>query len=132
MATVAERELYPFSTSDAKSVPVDIIWPLKFIKKAFIADDETSMSIPADFDIVSIKATADVLIDFGNAATYPIAETAYSSALFVPAETIMTVRLPSTGAVKLVPATAGQAGSLYIQSVQKWAALGLQRQLTNR
>lgn len=132
MATVAERELYPFSTSDAKSVPVDIIWPLKFIKKAFAMNAATALTIPAGFDIVSIKATADVLVDFANAATYPVAETEYANALFVPAETIMTVRLPSTGAVKLVPATAGQAGSLYIQSVQKWAALGLQRQLTNR
>lgn len=133
MATVAERELYVLSTSDGKSIPLDAVWPLRAIRKSFASNIHTALTIPADMELVSIRATADILVDFDNAATYPVADgSAYANALFVAAETIYTVRLPNTGAVRIVPAVAGLAGTLYIQEIQKWAALGLKRQLVNR
>lgn len=133
MATAAERELYPLSTSDSKSIPLETIWPLRALRKSVAPDATTDLTIPAGMDLVSIRSTVDLLIDFANAATYPISDaTVYPNALFVAAETIYTVRLPNTGAVNIVPLLPGVSGTLYIQEIQKWAALGLQRQLVNR
>lgn len=133
MATSVAQELYPFSTSDNKAIPLDVILPRECTIKAIAANTAASFTIPAGYDLVFIYTSVAVLIDFGNAASYPLADaTEYASAIFLPAEGTMTVRLPSTGAVKIVPLIADEAGTVVIQNIQKWAALGLQRQLTTR
>lgn len=133
MATAAERELYPLSTSDSKSIPLEAVWPLRAIQKSVAANAVSNLTLPADLQLVSIRSTVDCLIDFANAATFPAADaTVYPNALYVAAETIYTIRLPNGGPVKIVPTAAGLSGTLYIQEIQKWAALGLKRQLENR
>lgn len=133
MATSVSQELYPFSTSDSKAIPLDVILPKGCILKAIAANAAASLTIPTDYDLVFIYTSVAVLIDFENTASYPLADaTEYASAIFLPEEGTMTLRLPSTGAVKIVPLLADEAGTVVIQNIQKWAALGLQRQLTTR
>lgn len=133
MATTAERELYPLSTSDSKSIPLEAVWPLRAIRKAVAANVASSLTLPTDLQLVSIRSTVDCLIDFANAAAYPVVDaTLYPNAMFLAAETIYTVRVPNGGPIKIVPTTAGLSGTLFVQEIQKWAALGLKRQLENR
>lgn len=132
MATAASQELYPLSTNDAKSIPLDIIRPKSLMHILVAEEAETAVVIPADFDTVVMYATVDMVLDFDDLATYPLGSSTLASAVFLPAQTMMTVSCPSTGDARLIPVRAAESGFCIIQSVQKWAGLGLQRQLANR
>lgn len=131
--TAAERELYPLSTTDSKAIPLDVIYPQSCAKWTYAADVATPIIIPATFDIVFALASTDVLIDLVAAKTYPVAEDAELTESFIlPGDTMLTLRLPKSGAARIIPLQASQPGYLYMQAVQKWAALGLKRQLALR
>lgn len=133
MATSVSQELYPFSTSDSKAIPLDVIMPNSCLMQAVAQNAATAIDLSGVDELVFIYASTAVLIDFGNAATYPLTSgVEYASALFIPAEGTMTIRLPSLTAAKVVPLLANTSGTLVIQSIQKWAAIGLQRQLSTR
>ncbi len=126
----AVRQLYPLSTADAESIPLDVAAPLSLYSRTIAAEVATQIDIPDDMSLVMIHATVAVVIDFNNAAAYPLAaEDTKLAALYVPADTIMTIWLPTTGPAKVVPVFPEFPGALFIQGIQKWAALGLKRQL---
>lgn len=132
MATAASDQLYPLSDNAGKAIPLDIIRPLGAIKWALPFNAALPITIPADFALVSMFSDVDCVLDFTGDLVYPAADaTAYESALIIPADTILTVALPSAGAAKLIPLSA-DAGTVVMNCIQKWAGLGLQRQLTNR
>lgn len=126
----ATRQLYPLSTSDAASIPLDVASPLGLLHFAAAANSATQIVIPEEYSLVMIHATIAVVLDFTDIETYPISGAKiFGSALYVPEDTIMTMWLPSTGLAKIIPVVADTAGSVFIQGIQKWAALGLKRQL---
>lgn len=131
--TTAERELYPLSTTDSKAIPFDVVYPLSCVKWEFAVDAATPIVIPASMDIVYVFSSADVLIDYGNTLTYPAAnDTEFTQGFIIPSDTLMSIRLPDTGNARIIPLRPNQPGIVYMQAVQKWAALGLKRQLGTR
>lgn len=131
MATTAGKQLYPLSSEDGKAIPLDIILPLGALLSVVGANDETLVVIPPEYQTVSIWCDIDILLDFTNTETYPILG-AMDNALFVHKDTVISALLPNAGNVRAIPLVADEAGTLRIQQVQKWAGLGLARQLVNR
>lgn len=134
MATSPDvRQLYPLSTRDADSIPLDVASPLNLYKRAIAQNDATQIDIPVDMTLVMIHSTIAVVIDFLDAGDYPLpAEDLKANALYVPADTIMTIWLTETGPAKVIPVFGDQVGVLLIQGIQKWAALGLRQQVNVR
>lgn len=132
MATAASKSLYPSSTDDGKPIPLDVMSPRELLFVPLAADTESVVAIPGTYNVVSIYSTIDSIIDFDNGMAFPPVAGELDNALFLPAGTIMTVQIPNTGEVRVVPVIAGETGFCTIQNIQKWAALGLQRQLSVR
>ena len=131
MATEASTQLYPFSTEKGEAIPLDVVRPLGVLVAALTANTAATVNIPATFSVVSIRSTIDAMVDFDNAAGYPLTGP-YTSALILHKDVIQTIQLPDTGNVKIVPINAGEAGKVLINGIQKWAGIGLNRQLTRR
>lgn len=133
MATDAELSLYPSSTDDGKAIPLDVIMPKELLFSTVPAGADIGIVIPADFFLVSIMSSVDVMIDLSNEDAYPLASGVYPEGIFIAAGITYTMRLPSTGAAKVIPVVTGnEAGWISIQNFQKWAGLGLRRQLNIR
>lgn len=131
MATAASNQLYPFSNEKGEAIPLDIVRPLGAVVVSVAANAATSFSIPTNYTEVSISSTIDVLIDFDDTATYP-AVGPYNSALILRKDVIYTQQLPDVGAVKIIPINTAESGKVFINAIQKWAGIGLNRQLTRR
>ena len=131
MATAANNQLYPFSDADGKAIPLDIVLPLGALLVPVAMDAMTLVTIPAGYVTVSIFCDIDILLDFTATKVYPVAGDV-TSGLIVHKDTVISALLPTTGVVRAVPLVAAQAGLLRIQQVQKWAGLGLARQLVRR
>ena len=127
MAYDVESQLYPASTEDAKSIPMDIIRPLWAFPVVIPAASHTDFTLPGTLVILSLYSTADCIVEFGRTGAYPILAP-LSNALFLPAGVIMTVAAPVDGTLCRVLSQGGSAGTLFVQGVQKWAGLGLRRQ----
>ena len=124
----AFKQLYPLSTRDGNAIPLDAASPLNLYKKTIAANIATQVNIPVDMKLVSIHATIAMVLDFLDTATYPLAdEDLKAEALYLPADTILTIWLQAVGPVKAVPVNADEAGLLFIQGIQKWAAIGLEQ-----
>lgn len=133
MATAAELELYPSSTDDGKAIPLDVILPKELLFAAIPAAADIGIVIPSNFLLVSIMSSVDVMIDLSNEDAYPLAPGVYPDGIFIAAGITYTMRLPSTGPAEVIPvATGSEAGWISIQNFQKWAGLGLRRQLNIR
>lgn len=132
MATEVQKQLYPFSTDQGSHIPADIVMPLGLKVIEVTADAAQAIVIPVSYSIVSIWCTIDALLDFSNTAVFPVVAGEFTSSVVLQADTIYTMALPSQGDARVVPLYSAESGWLYLQNVQKWAALGLRRQLTNR
>ena len=129
----AVRQLYPLSTRDSVAIPLDAMSPLNLYKRTLVANDATQIDIPVDMSLVMIHSSIAVVIDFLDAGDYPLAsEDLKANALYVPADTIMTIWLQETGPAKVIPVLPDTSGFLVIQGIQKWAALGLKQQANVR
>lgn len=125
----ASNELYPFSTSDGKHIPLDIILPLgaRIINFTTVG---TTFSVPSSFSLLSVKCTVDAVLDFTGAGNY--GDTTWASACILHANAVQTIKLPSDAVVASMairPLVSG-SGVLLIQNIQKWAGLALNRQLS--
>ncbi len=120
-------QLYPLASSDGKDIPFDVLKPVGLAYYSFNAGSPTEIALPASAELATIFATADAVVFFGTAAL-PLNSYA-DGALFVPANTIVTAQLPAT-TLKIKGITF--SGLVYIQVVQKWAALALPRQFEKR
>lgn len=120
MSTAAE--LYPLATQDGKSIPLDVVKPLSLFSALIVEGTPTVFEVPADYVIAAIYATVDCIVRF-SATPLPsgiVTETAYSNAIFVPANILCNL-VVTPGAASVL-GVAG-AGVIYISSVQQWAAL---------
>lgn len=133
MATAASNQLYPLSSESGQAIPLDIIRPLGSIKWVLPFADDLAITIPASFALVSLFSNVDCILDFTGLLTYPAANaTEFDSAFIISKDTILTLALPSTGAAKLIALDTGVNGLICMNCIQKWAGLGLQRQLGTR
>ena len=127
------NEQYPLTTQDGTAIPLDIIRPLGLIYQTVSSSGWTTMTIPAGMELAMFKASEDCYVDLtGTVAVAPVAGTHYPSMLFVPRGFIVSSTVaPGTIKVRSVSV----AGQIFIQGIQKWAALSLPRQastLTSR
>ena len=122
-------ELYPLSTQDAKSIPLEIVAPNGMIYQA-MATSWSTIVLTDLYNLAVIFSSVALFLDITNtAAGSPTSGTSYSGWIYIPADTAVTVALP-TGSIK-VRAVAG-SGDAYINGIQKWAALGLPRQFNSQ
>lgn len=129
MSDVAQ--LYPFSSEKGDAIPLDIMEPLASIAVRLTANAAASLTIPSTYRLTAMYSAIDLFVDFTDAQTYPVAlNTNVNQMLFIPAQSVMTIKLPDTGAVKLVPANADEGGLVVFTDIRKWAAVALERQLT--
>lgn len=127
MATAPE--LYPFSTQDGKSIPLEIVSPNGMIVQALTTSWSTVV-LTELYNLSVIFSSVDLFLDETNTASgTPTSGTSYAGWIFIPANTAVTLTLP-TASIK-VRAVAG-SGNLYINGIQKWAALALPRQYNTK
>lgn len=131
MATSALDQLYPFSTEDGNAIPLDIVRPMWLLVNALPAAAVTVVTIAADVVNASVFASINCFIDFSGAGPYAGLPYEMTDGLFLPANTLLTVALPRTGAVNVVPLQP-DAGFIVLQQVTKWAGIGLARQIVRR
>ena len=123
----ATSQLYPFSTEDGKSIPLEVIRPLGAFVLS-VTDEATFTTGP--YELVSIRCSKDAVLVF-NSATSIAEGVDLENALVLPAETIVTAVIPVNTSSKIKIMEEGSA-KLYIQHIQKWAGLGLNRQMNRR
>lgn len=130
MASAADQ-LYPMSTEDGKHIPLDIIRPLDIQVVAIAAEVHAAVVFTAGQKYCSITADVDCVVDLTNSQTYPFVSS--TSGFVVCAGGIFTVQLPEAPVnARVIPLNAGESGQLRITGLQKWAGLGLARQLNQR
>lgn len=120
--------VYPFSTQDGKSIPVDITAPVALTTSNFLAGTSEALTIPAGYEVAWLYATQDCVLKIGGAAIPGtlVEGVSYEKAMFIPSFTILTALLaPGSASITGV----GGAGTLYINAMEQWAALAHQRQL---
>lgn len=124
-------QMYPFSTEKGDSIPLDIILPLGALVATVVSNTTLPIVIPADYKLVSVYSEVPVAIDFSSTLGYPVTGL-LDSALLVPAKHVVTAQIPSVGNARVIPLVAGSGGLFFMQNIQKWAGLGLNRQLNTR
>jgi len=126
----SSTQRYPLSTPEGSAIPLDIMKPHSFIRKAFTANVVSSaIVVPADVEILSLTANADCIICFGGTAVAPVDGISYSKTLYLDKCTRIIV---APNADTFTVLGLGVAGILNIQMVEKWAGLALSKQLSGR
>lgn len=130
MATALDQ-LYPMSTEDGESIPLDIIRPLDVQVVAFAAESHTPVNFTAGQKYCSVSSTVDCVVDLTNSQTYPLASS--TSGFVVCADAVYTIQLPEAPVTaRIIPLNPAEAGSFRVTGIQKWAGIGLARQLNQR
>lgn len=128
MASTSQR--YPLSTPDGVAIPLDIMKPHSFIRKAFSALTPTvAISVPNGVEIMSITTSEDVLICFGAEAVIPVDGVNYPNTVLVEASSRICI---APRAATFTMLGLQEAGIANLQFVDKWAGLALAKQLTGR
>jgi len=120
-------EIYPLSTQDGKSIPLDIISPEGMVYQALTTSWST-IALTSLYNTAVIFSTTAALLDITNtAAGTPASGSLNTGMLYIPAETVVTLILP-TASIKVRAVTG--TGDLYINGIRRWAALALPRQFS--
>lgn len=124
---MAASDIYPLSSPQGAAIPLDIIKPKNLVKFDFAASTAADVTIPAGYNTCWLYATADCILRFSatNLPNALIAGTNYDLSLFIPAKTPITL-VVTPGECSLLGIDA--SGSLYINDVQQWAGLVLNKQ----
>lgn len=121
-------ELYPLSTQDAQSIPLDIVRPLAMIYVA-LTTTFTAHVLSSKFNLCAIYSSVEAYIDLTNTASgNPTSGTEYNGWMYIPAETVVIAEMP-TATVKI---RGRVLGDMHITAIQRWAALGLPRQFNSK
>lgn len=127
----ATAQLYPLSTRDGESIPLEVMGPAGLIVRSITLSGVVDFTLPASFVIGSLYSEVGCILQFAQTIPNPpVNGTEYSDAVFVPPQTLITSTL-TPGPCRLI-SLGVSAGTLYIQNVQKWAALALSQQLTRK
>ena len=118
-------QLYPFSTQDGKTVPLDIIKPAGLLVQS-TALEVASFLMPSYSQVSVIFSSTACLLRSEVTIPEIVSGESYPDLLFIPADIAMTVALlpDTTYYVKAIETP----GVLYIQGIERWAGLGLDRQ----
>lgn len=123
----ATDQLYPLSDPTGKAIPIDIIRAKGFIYRALTANTALSLTLPATYTFGWVYATVDCVVKFGGTAfpTTLANDTEYADATVIPAGSPLSLIL-TPGTMHIMSFA---SGSLYVMSVEQWAAMQLARQV---
>jgi hypothetical protein len=118
----APQDNYPFSTSDGKVIPLDIIKP----KGALFHSFTTALSyveVPVAISSVAILiATEDCFVVFGDPPASILGDIFYDKMIYIPKGNAVATTLEDSAInVKAI----STSGILYVQLIEKWAGLSL-------
>ena len=118
---MAAENLYPFSTPQGSAVPLEVVKPKSLVAYAFPVG-ASSIVIPAGISTCWIYSTQDCILRLdGNVLPGALVDgVLYANSMFIPAVTPMSVIIAAGDAQIL---SLAEAGSLYINSIEQWAAL---------
>lgn len=138
--TAAERTLYPLSTRDADSIPLDVIDANGLMLVQMISGAASDIIIPDTYLIGFIWSEIGCFIQqlavpSGGVFTVANPATGFSSAskddtLFVPAQTLITVKW-RPGQARIVSLAVG-AQKVILQNTVKWNTLALSQQVNKK
>ena len=124
--------IYPFATQDGKPIPLDIIKGAAVIVLPFTAGGVSTCGLP-DYAIVGVLLSKQAcLVRLGDTpvpTSFSSGE-AISDCVYVPDSGIITVSMIPGAQLTVTGIT--QAGTLYIQLIEQWAALGLTTQYSRK
>lgn len=126
----AVDQLYPFSTEDGTPIPLDIVQPQRCTVVDIATGAHSAFVLSDSQRLAYVVATVDCFLDFTGIASYPFS--ASDSALFLPANTVLTIHVPGVISPRVIPLPASVSGKLMITGIRKWAGIGLARQLQQR
>jgi hypothetical protein len=128
-------KIYPLSTSDGQSIPLDVIRGKSCVSKTFLSSaSSTAITVPSTAKILEIYADQDVLIQFAASAAVAAAlvdGTIVTDAIFVPANSISFIS-PPVDKLSLAMRGVTAGGTALINFLENWSGLSLQSQVTRR
>lgn len=118
--------VYPFATQDGKAIPFDILKPSSLIIRSFTSAAVETLTLATDVQVANFLATQDCLVSFEDSlAVITVTGTVYPKTLIVPAGIVVASVCASTNVyVRGLSAS----GNLFIQTVEKWSGLALEKQ----
>ena len=119
-------DIYPFATQDGKAIPLDILKPSGLILHAYTEGSASTLIIPEQYQVGMFLATTSCLVCFGEELVKPFVDSIiYENTLLVPSGNVVSsaIRHPSLSIIGL-----NEGGQLYIQLIDRWAGLALDRQ----
>lgn len=124
-------QLYPLSTQDGKDIPNEVIKATFFAQLAVSTGSWIPFEIPSEEDILWFYSTSDALVSWASPLpSIPIVDgVAHPATLFIPAYTAIVVA-PIALSMSLL--SLGEAATIQVQGIQRWAALALPRQAIGR
>lgn len=125
----APVNLYPYSTQQGDAIPLEVVKPLSMTAFSFAINTAADITIPTGYNTCWLYATEDCVLRFSatNLPNSLVDGTEYSSTIFIPAQTPISV-LVTPGECSLLGL--GVAGKLYINNIVQWAALNQPLQTT--
>lgn len=118
-------EVYPFATQDGKAIPLDILKPSSFVYFSFVSAAKTDIVIPQTSSVAIFLASETCLVSFEASLVGITAGVEYTKTLLVPKDVIVASVIQGlTAQVRGLTAS----GSLYVQLIEKWAGLSLEKQ----
>ena len=130
MLTEQERQVYPLATEDKQAIPLEVIRPSGVMFVQVASSGVTDITIPAGWELAYIHSTASVYLEVGAVTlpAEPVSGTVYANAVFIPGNALVSVALES-GVARFIPGDDGISAKVRISCIQKWANIGLRRQL---
>lgn len=123
------QQIYPFATQDGKAIPLDIIKSAGLLTKAYTTSVST-FTVPEGKQVGVFLASSACLVRPTTELPGALLDgTTYEDALLIPSDVaVASVVMPGTYYIKGLSV----AGTLYLQFIEKWAGLALDKQFQRK
>ena len=118
---MAASQIYPLATQDGKAVPLDVAEPIALIYYPLVANTKKDITIPGGWTFMYVFSTCNCVLST-NDTDLPntlVDGTTYNDAIFIPANTPVIITTVA-GAGSISPLA---NGNIYLNKIEKWAAL---------
>jgi hypothetical protein len=114
--------IYPLSTADGKEIPLEVATPLFMFRMEITATQHAAVDLPNLECILCVSSNVDCIVSFGVDAVLPADGVIAQSLMYIPAGVIITLN-PVDISMSVI-GTSSNAGTLWVNGIQKWQALG--------
>ncbi len=126
--------IYPFATMDGQAIPLDIIKSKSLIWKSYNDTTISYMTIPTGTLVAIARSPyADCIIQPASPGVSMLGfpeDAAMDGAIYIPADTLMTISLEGVSSLGILGA--GASGSFWLQVIEKWSGLALNTQYNRK